>query len=111
MGYNLLINGVYWGYNLLTNLLLTSWDIQVAFGLPIRIPKHPQYHGYTLAETNSKFAPENGWLEYDPFLLGFGLFSGALAVSFREGILGGFLVGQVSGPKKVSEVYGIFAVG
>ena len=22
-------------------------------------------------------APENGWLEYDPFLLGFGLFSGA----------------------------------
>ena len=29
MGYNLLINGAYWGYNLLTNLLLTSWDIQV----------------------------------------------------------------------------------
>ena len=42
MGYNLLINGVYWGYNLLTNLLLTSWDIQVVvffffcggFGVP-----------------------------------------------------------------------------
>ena len=32
-------------------------------------------------------APENGWLEYDPFLLGFGLFSGAFAVSFREGVL------------------------
>ena len=30
-------------------------------------------------------APENGWLEYKPFLLGFGLFSGAIAVSFREG--------------------------
>ena len=30
----------------------------------------------TLPETNI-FAPENGWLEYDPFLLGFGLFSGA----------------------------------
>ena len=29
MGYNLLINGVYWGYNPLTNLLLTSWDILV----------------------------------------------------------------------------------
>ena len=29
MGYNLLINGVYWGYIPLTNLLLTSWDIQV----------------------------------------------------------------------------------
>ena len=32
-------------------------------------------------ETNSKFAPKNGWLEYEPFLSywgnGFGLFSGA----------------------------------
>ena len=27
--YNLLINGVYWSYNQTTNLLLTSWDIQV----------------------------------------------------------------------------------
>ena len=29
MAYNLLINGVYWGYNQTTNLLLTSWDILV----------------------------------------------------------------------------------
>ena len=29
MAYNLLINGVYCGYNPLTNLLLTSWDILV----------------------------------------------------------------------------------
>ena len=29
------------------------------------------------------FAPKNGWLEYDPFLLGFGLFSGAMLVSER----------------------------
>ena len=29
MGCKLLINGVYWGYNPLINLLLTSWDIQV----------------------------------------------------------------------------------
>ena len=29
MGYNLLKNGISWGYNPLTNLLLTSWDIQV----------------------------------------------------------------------------------
>ena len=38
-------------------------------------------------ETNTKLniAPENGWLEDDPFLLGFGLCSwGELAVSFRE---------------------------
>ena len=36
MGYNLLINGVYWRYNPLTNHLLTSWDIQVAgWNIPI----------------------------------------------------------------------------
>ena len=29
MVYNLLLNGVYWGYNPLTNHLLISWDIQV----------------------------------------------------------------------------------
>ena len=29
MGYSLLINEVYCGYNPLTNLLLTFWDIQV----------------------------------------------------------------------------------
>ena len=29
MDYNLLTNGVYWGYNPHTNLLLTSWDILV----------------------------------------------------------------------------------
>ncbi len=28
MGYNLLINGIYRGYNLFTNHLLSSWDIQ-----------------------------------------------------------------------------------
>ena len=27
--YTVLINGVYWGYSPLTNLLLTSWDILV----------------------------------------------------------------------------------
>jgi len=30
-------------------------------------------------------AAKNGWLEYDRFLLAKGLFSGAFAVSFREG--------------------------
>ncbi len=34
MGYILLIKGVYWGYNPLTNHLLTSWDIQVVDTLP-----------------------------------------------------------------------------
>ena len=42
-------------------------------------------HLYTLPETN--IAPKNGWLEYYfPFRMAyFHLFSGALAVSFREG--------------------------
>ena len=35
----------------------------------------------TLPETN--IAPENGWLEYDPFLLCFGLFSGEMLVLGR----------------------------
>ena len=33
---------------------------------------------FALPETNSKFAPENGWLEDDCFLLGFGLSSGVM---------------------------------
>ena len=32
-------------------------------------------------ETNSKFTPENGWLEYDCFLLGWLIFGGKLLVS------------------------------
>ena len=39
MAYNLLINGVYWGYNPLTSHLLTSWDIQVSFQGRKKIPK------------------------------------------------------------------------
>ena len=38
----------------------------------------------TLPETNSKFAPKNGWLEYKPFLFGMDYFQGR-TVSFREG--------------------------
>ena len=37
MAYNLLISGIFWGYNPLTNLLLRSCDIQVgefSFGIP-----------------------------------------------------------------------------
>ena len=42
----------------------------------------------TLPETNSEFTPENGWLEYDRFLLGPGLFSGAMLVSGRVNQVG-----------------------
>ena len=106
MGYNLPINGIYWGYNPLTNHLLTSWDIQVAgkektytkvlkkgrekfskvrtivgfLNISVVIP-------LTLPETNSEFTPENGRLEY--FLVsfwgvGWPIFRCELAVSFRE---------------------------
>ena len=37
MAYNLLITEVYWGYNPLTNLLLTSWDILVLSGYSHKI--------------------------------------------------------------------------
>ena len=42
----------------------------------------------TLRKTNNIFAPKNGWLVHRilSYWGGFGLFSGALAVSFREGI-------------------------
>ena len=33
--FHLLINGVYWDYNPLTNLLLISWDIQVVAHWPV----------------------------------------------------------------------------
>ncbi len=42
---------------------------------------------FILPETNSEFAPENGWLEYDPFLLGQTAYFQGRTVSFREGIL------------------------
>ena len=44
--------------------------------LEIQKNPHPKVMVSTLPETNI-FAPENGWSEYDPFLLGFGLFLGA----------------------------------
>ena len=39
----------------------------------------------TLPETNSEFTPEKGWLEDDPFLLGWPIFRGY--VKLREGII------------------------
>ena len=39
----------------------------------------------TLPETNSEFTPENGWLEYDRFLLGWPILR--CYVSCREGMI------------------------
>ena len=61
-------------------LLLPSSNLQLDAVISTTKAIH---HLATLPETN--IAPKNGWLEYKPFLLGFGLFSGAFAVSFREG--------------------------
>ena len=51
-----------------------------------------QNHKITLPETNSKFAPKNGWLEYDPFLLGSRpIFRGEMLVSGRVSMFIGFI--------------------
>ena len=49
-------------------------------------PVHGCYGIQTLLETNSKFAPENGWLEDDCFLLGPSFLVGEFNI-FREAIL------------------------
>ena len=43
ISYNLLINGIYWEYNPLTNHLLTSWDIQVT---ALRRPRQARSSGH-----------------------------------------------------------------
>ena len=59
---------------------------------------------FTLPETNSQFAPENGWLEYDSFLLGFGLFSGANC-SFQGVVVSdGFPPLNVTSSQEVDEI-------
>ena len=42
MGYNLPINGVYWGYIPFANHLLTSWDIQVGQDCHWNVSSKPQ---------------------------------------------------------------------
>ena len=45
VGYNLFVDGVYWGYNPLTNHLLTFWDIQVP-GVQLSSPLFFQTSGF-----------------------------------------------------------------
>ena len=42
-----------------------------------------KWKNHTLPKTNSNIAPENRWLEDDPFLLGPGIFSGYVSFRFR----------------------------
>ena len=60
---------------------LLSWSFY-RFTVWVLSVLHGSHHYLNLKLTVC--APENGWLEDDPFLLGFGLFSGVLAVSFRQ---------------------------
>ena len=59
-----------------------SWSISTAIFSPEKKSQEKvliyTLTSITLPETN--IAPENGWLEYKPFLLGFGLFSAAMLV-------------------------------
>ena len=57
--FHLLVNGVYWGYNPLTNHLLTSWDIQVPFHWVV---------SFSLKLTASLHLKMDGW--NTSFLLG-----------------------------------------
>ena len=60
-----------------------SGDLVRESPLP-KCSKYFRHREFTLPETNIFFAPENGWLEYKPFLLGWPIFRGE-NVSFREG--------------------------
>ena len=73
MAYNLLINGVYWGYNPLTKLLLTCWDILVVLLLFGELFFKDEL-GHTPAKLS--IASEKRWLEDDPFLLVWYMFRG-----------------------------------
>ena len=64
---------------------------------PSKWKSFPQIGRKCSSETNI-FAPENGWLEYYPFLLGFGLFSGAMLVSGSVAIVSLSLSLCVCGP-------------
>ena len=56
MGYNLLIKGVYWGYNPLTIHLLTSWDIQVDSFVGLGL-----FSGATTAQGNLDLRTFDAW--------------------------------------------------
>ena len=50
---------------------------EIHFPTPVFQMRAVSFHGCTRdPETNSQFAPENGWLDDDPFLLGDGPISG-----------------------------------
>ena len=65
-----LINGVYWGYNPLTNHLLTSWDIQIlveekgyTIGGSSHLGKQINYHGDRCCPLSIRLwdrGPQNG---------------------------------------------------
>ena len=67
MGYNLLINGVYWGYNPLTNHLLSSWYIQVtwAIGDLNRLGTHRDVQFSGIIAVRGRESAGEKWAEID----------------------------------------------
>ena len=67
MGYNLLTNGVYWGYNPLPNHLLTSWDILVEHFLSEKKPSfHPDDSRFTqMIEDDAMFVAKSSVIMAD----------------------------------------------
>ena len=66
MGYNLLRNGVYGGYNPLANHLLTSWDIQVGGGgFKDFLYVHPEILGEDEPKFDEHFF-QMGWFNHQP---------------------------------------------
>ena len=55
MGYNLLVNGVDWGYN----PLILTWDIQVSLMLPCNLPG--RYGNQRWTDLTGVEAPMGGW--------------------------------------------------
>ena len=99
MGYNLLINGVCWGYNPLPNHFLTSWDIQVGHLQPQskwwvlgdsrtnlecnlwRIGGLPPTPVYTIAVSVIHSSKPNNWLALPVGNEGINLYIGILGMN------------------------------
>ena len=68
-------------------LFFLGWHVHVLKNIILRAQHFLQLKSedcQVLPSLKLTYIAPDGWLKYKPFLLGFGLFSGAFAVSFRE---------------------------
>ena len=81
-GWNIPIFSQYYNRN------ITIFNRNITFNHFHRGPFPASYVSWSRSVQLTAFAHENWWLEdWTSFILGFGLFSGAIIVTFREGIL------------------------